>query len=81
MLDLLKDFCNCFLLSLVKKHLNEHIIYYNVSFLIEKSFRNLILFTAFEFIFILKKSFCLPTSITTFSEGLLTSLFLADFQY
>ena len=41
MLDLLKDCCNCFLLSLVKKHLNEHIMYYNFSFLIEKSFGNL----------------------------------------
>ena len=29
------------LLSFVKKHLNEHIMYYNFSFLIEKSFRNL----------------------------------------
>ena len=36
MLDLLKDCCNCFLLSLIKKHLNEHIICYNFSFLIEK---------------------------------------------
>ena len=27
MLDLLKDCWNCFLLSLVKNHLNEHIIY------------------------------------------------------
>ena len=41
MLDLIKDCCNCFLLSLVKKHLNEHIMYYNSSFLTEKSFRNL----------------------------------------
>ena len=40
MLDLLKDCCYCFLLSLVKEHLNEHIMYYNFSFLIEKSFRN-----------------------------------------
>ena len=31
MLDLLKDCCNCFLLSLVKKHLTRHIIY-NVCF-------------------------------------------------
>ena len=60
MLDLLKDCYDCFLLSLVEKHLNEYIIYYNVSFLIEKSFRNLILFITFEFIFILKKIFCLP---------------------
>ena len=43
MLDLLKDCWNCFLLlSLVKKHLNEHIIYYSFSFLIEKIFRNLL---------------------------------------
>ena len=39
MLDLLKDCCNC--LSLVKKCLNEHIIYYNFSFLVEKIFWNL----------------------------------------
>ena len=41
MLDLLKDYRNCFLLSLVKNHLNEHKIYCNFWFLIEKSFRNL----------------------------------------
>ena len=41
MLDLLKDCCNYFLLSLVKNHLNEHKIYCNFWFLIEKSFRNL----------------------------------------
>ena len=41
MLDLLKDCCNCFLLSLVKNHLNEHKIYYNFWFFIENSFRNL----------------------------------------
>ena len=41
MLDLLKDCCNCFLLPLVKKHLNEHIMYHDFSFLIEKSFGNL----------------------------------------
>ena len=34
-----------------------------------------ILFIAFEFIFILKQIFCL-----SFSEGLLTSLFLTEFQ-
>ena len=28
MLDLLKDYCNCFLLSLVKKHLNKHTIFH-----------------------------------------------------
>ena len=42
MLDLLKDCYICFLLlSLVKKHLNEHIIYYSFLFRIEKIFRNL----------------------------------------
>ena len=60
MLDLLKDCCNCFLLSLVKKHLNEHIIYYNFLFLNEKSFRNLLsllhdLIYRFELIFILRR--------------------------
>ena len=39
MLDSLKNCYDCFFL--VKKHLNEHIIYYNFSFLIEKSFWNL----------------------------------------
>ena len=41
MLDLLKDCYKCFLLSLIKIHLNEPIICYNFSFLIEKSFWNL----------------------------------------
>ena len=36
MLDLLKDCCNCFVLSSIEKHLNEPIIYYNFSFLIVK---------------------------------------------
>ena len=38
MLDLLQDCYNCFSLSLIEKHLNEPIIYYNFSFLVEKSF-------------------------------------------
>ena len=41
MLDSLKDCYNCFLPSFAKKHLNEHIIYKNVLFLILKSFWNL----------------------------------------
>ena len=41
MLDLFKNCCNCFLLSLVKKHLNKHIIYYNFLFLVKNSFTNL----------------------------------------
>ena len=67
MLDLLKDCCNCFLLSLVKKHLNKHIIYciYNLIISYWKKFKKLIkfitiLFISFEFIFILKQIFCLP---------------------
>ena len=66
MLDSLKDCYNWFLPSLVKKYLNEHIIYYNFSFLIEKSFQACQVITqsylliAFEFIFILKHIFCLP---------------------
>ena len=36
MLDILKDCHNCFLLSLIEKHLNEPIIYYN--FLLRKDF-------------------------------------------
>ena len=42
MLDLLKDCYKCFFLSLIEKHWNEPIIYYNFSFVIEKSFWNLI---------------------------------------
>ena len=38
MLDSLKDCYNCFLTSLVKKHLNEHIICYNFSVFIQKRF-------------------------------------------
>ena len=41
MLNLPKDCYNRFLLSLIEKHLNEPIIYYSFSFLIEKSFWNL----------------------------------------
>ena len=41
MLNLLKDCYNCFLLSLVKRYLNKHIIYYNLPFLIEKTFLNI----------------------------------------
>ena len=71
MLDLLNDYCNCFLLSLIKKHLNEHITNYNFSFLIEKGFAiektnqvyYLILFISFAFIFILKQIFYLPKKL------------------
>ena len=64
MLDSPKDCYNCFLLSLVKKHLNEHIIY-NFPFLLKtvlETYLNYytILFIAFEFIFILQQIFCLP---------------------
>ena len=41
MLDILKDCCSWFLLSLIENHLNEPIIYYNFLFLIEKSLWNL----------------------------------------
>ena len=41
MLDLLKNCCDWFLFSLVKNHLNEHQIYCNFWFPIEKSLRNL----------------------------------------
>ena len=65
MLDLLKDCYNCFLLSLIEKDLNEPIIYYNFSFLIEKSFWNLSsllhnLTHRLNFFFIHKHVFCLP---------------------
>ena len=36
------DCYNCFLPSLIKRHLNEHIIYRHFSFLIQKSFLNLL---------------------------------------
>ena len=36
MLDLLKDCCYCFLLSLNEKHLNKPIIYHDFYFLLEK---------------------------------------------
>ena len=83
MLDLLKDSCYRFLLSLVKKHLNEHVIYYNFSFFIEKvletyqiyctvlSLLNSVLFLS---------RFSVSLTCLPFSEGLLTSLFLTDFQ-
>ena len=65
MLDLLKDSYNCFLLSLIEKHLNEPIIYNNFSFSLRKVFGTYqayytILLAAFEFVFILKHIFCLP---------------------
>ena len=69
MLDLLKDCCNCFLLFLVKKHLNEHIIYHNFSFLIVLETYQVyytILFIVSEFIFILKQIFCLPKSLNNY---------------
>ena len=44
MLDLLKDCYNCFLLSLIEKHLNKPNIYYNFQFLIEKSFLEFVKF-------------------------------------
>ena len=60
MLDLLKDCYNCFLLSLIEKHLNEHILYYNFSFLGTYQVYYTILLVPFEFVFILKHIFCLP---------------------
>ena len=84
--DLLKDRCNCFLFSLVKKHLSEHIMYYNFSFLMEKSFRNLSSllhnFISLLSSFLSLSRFCvsLKSLDNSFLEGLLTSLFLTDFQ-
>ena len=54
MLDLLKDCCNCFLLSSVKKHLNEDIIHHNFAFLIEKKFQKLIKFVTQSYLSLLK---------------------------
>ena len=65
---------NRLLYSLVKKHLNEHIMYYIFYFLLKKVLETYpvytVLFIALEFIFILKQIFCLPkkASITIF-EG------------
>ena len=51
-----------FLFSLVKKYLNEHIIYYNFSFIIEKSFWNLsILLDNFTYLPLLGSLFFLRT--------------------
>ena len=59
MLVLLKDFYNC-LTFFGEKNLNEYIIYYNFSFLIEKSVWDLSSLLhdliAFVFIFIVKQS-------------------------
>ena len=41
MLDLLKDCCHCFLLSLIEKELNEPIMYYNFLFPIEKFLKSI----------------------------------------
>ena len=65
MLDLLKDCCNCFLLSLIKKHLNEHMSTTIFHFLLKKVLETYqvyytILFVSFQFIFVLKQIFCLP---------------------
>ena len=49
MLDLLKDCYLCFLLSLVKKYLNSHIIYHSLSFFIEKSFLHSLVYILFLF--------------------------------
>ena len=89
MLDLLKNCCNCFLLSLVKKHLNEHIIYciYNLIISYWKKFKKLVKFitqsyssllNSFLFLSIFLSPWKAP--ITTFSEGFLTSLFLTNFS-
>ena len=48
MIDSLKDCWIGFVLSFVKKHLNEHIMYYNLSILIEKRFRNLSSFCGYN---------------------------------
>ena len=81
MLDLLKDCCNCFLLSLVKKHLNKHIIYciYNLIISYWKKFKKLIkfitiLFIAFEFIFLFLGRF-------SFSLKSLSNYFFRRFAY
>ena len=82
--DLLKDCNNCFLLSLIEKHLNEPIIYYNFSFLIEKSFWNLLsLFhslIAFEFVFILKHIFSINKLYVIFQSFFCIQLFSTFFM-
>ena len=81
MLNLLKDCYKCFLLSLVKRYLNKLIVYYNLPFLIQKSFRNKSsLLHNLTCLSLSGPGFWIQVSISTFSEGLLKSLFLADFQ-
>ena len=46
---LFKDCSNCVLLSLVKKHLNQHIMYYNFHFLLKK-FQKLIRFITLSYL-------------------------------
>ena len=60
MLDLLKNCCNWYLFSLIKNHLNEHKIYCNFWFLIEKLLETYqvyyaVLLITSEFIFILSR--------------------------
>ena len=89
MLDSLKHCYNCFLPSLIKKHLNEHIIYNNFSFLIEKSFRNLSSLLHNLTYLSLLNSFLLLSTFSVFLECLnsyfpnylLTSLFSVNKLY
>ena len=89
MLHSLKDCYDCFLPSLVKKHLNEHIIYDNFSFLNEKKFWNMPicllhnLIYCFWTIFIFKHIFCLPKKpqYRFFSDDWFANLFSANKLY
>ena len=71
MLDLLKDCCNCFLLSLVKKHLNEHIIYwiYNLILRLVQFLTQSYLSLLNSFLFLSRFSFSLQSLNNYFFRG------------
>ena len=81
MLHLLEDCYNCFLLSLVKKHLNELIIYYiyNLIISIEKRFKKLINVITQAHLSLLN-SFLLLSRFSV-SLGSLSNYFFRGFAY
>ena len=70
MVDLLKDCYNCFLLSLIEKHLNEPISYYNFSFFYWEKFLKLIKFITKSYLLLLNLLLFLSTFFChPFSDG------------
>ena len=72
---------------LVKRHLNVHSIYWNVTFLIFSNLSSLLhsltylwLLNSFLLLVLSRFSVFLKSLITIFSDGLLTSLFLQNFS-